>query len=346
VTLESLRREEFARQSWSRQRPFYCRLAPEYLWAEVRRVILEELKEEIQADRERTWAYATYFTYPSDEQIASIHEGGVFWSEIREVVGYRAAEALSLLAGLVRLEADGDDKELLTESFTNLWQQFTHYNYGHGYDTPLTRARLARMLASNNVFRLAGQNAWAERMLAYFCTEIEPWQAKPLAELFPDVLSVLGEACGDVVIAGESIDLGHGEWNLLSLTRALRWEQGRPEDFRPAPPPSVFYQLPYHRVKFTAARRLQTAQGLEDPFAATAAHFFNVLELRSAIVNELGGREFTLAEAARVCGDEVYAAQMALGQLIKVGLAESDGAIPWFHKDQRYRCRPEAALLR
>jgi hypothetical protein len=85
---------------------------------------------------------------------------------------------------------------------------------------------------------------------------------------------------------------------------------------------------------------------LEDPFAATAAHFLNVLCLRSAIVGELGTQEFTLAEAGRVCGEEVYATQMALGQLIKVGLAEHDGALPWFHKDQRYRCRPEAALLR
>ncbi|MFL6284253.1 MAG: hypothetical protein ACJ74Q_14010 [Pyrinomonadaceae bacterium] len=191
MNLRDLRDEDYARANWSRLRPFFCRLSPEFLWSEVRRQIVEELNEEIQANASQTWEYATYFTYPTDEQMESIHEGGLFFSEIREIVGYRSAEALSLLAGLIRLEPDGEVRVLLEESFANLWQKFSEYGYGHGYDTPTTRADLVMMLSSNNVFGLVNDRSWIEGMRGYFMTEKHPWSQKPLRESNGDVLRAL-----------------------------------------------------------------------------------------------------------------------------------------------------------
>src|SRR5438046_2205033 len=135
MNLSSLRNEAFAEANWTRLRPFFCRLSPEFLWSRVRKLIREELNEEVQANASKRWDFATYFTYPSPQQMESIHEGGLFFSEIREIVGYRSAEALSTLAGLIRLEPDGDMRVLFEESFSNLWQKFTEVLYGHGYDT-------------------------------------------------------------------------------------------------------------------------------------------------------------------------------------------------------------------
>ena len=78
MNLESLRDEAYARKNWTNLRPFYCRFSPEFLWTEVRRQIVEELNEEIQANASQDWEYTTYFTYSTDEQMDSIHRGWPF----------------------------------------------------------------------------------------------------------------------------------------------------------------------------------------------------------------------------------------------------------------------------
>jgi hypothetical protein len=81
----------------------------------------------------------------------------------------------------------------------------------------------------------------------------------------------------------------------------------------------------------------------DDPFAATAVHFLNVLCLRTTIIEHVGvGGFFTLAQAADACGGDDYAALMTLGQMIKVGLVDFDTTRPWDHRSQRYICRREA----
>lgn len=353
MKLELLRDEAYAHENWTRLRPFYCRLSPELLWAEVRRQIVEELNEEIQANSSKSWEYATYFTYPTTEQMESIHEDGLFFSEIREIVGYRSAEALSLLAGLIRLEPDGEARVLLEESFANLWQKFAEYGYGHGYDTANTRADLVLMLASNNVFGLVQDRSWIDRMRAYFSTETHPWSGRPLRELRVDVLRALGEPGLTVEGGGENpivsgvFDLEKDEHRLESLREALFWEQSRPEEFESAPPRSIFYLLPYHLVKFTGLEGcLGMVDGAREPFARTALHFLVSLCLRSKIVQDLGIRGvFTFREATEVCEGDRYAAVMTLGQMIKVGLVEFDTAAPWFKEDQQFRCREEAQLI-
>lgn len=351
TNLRALRREDYAHHNWTKLRPFYCRLSPEFLWTEVRRQILEELNEEIQADRSEEWEYATYFTYPNEEQMESIHKEDLFFSEIREIVGYRSAEALSLLAGLIRLEPDGDARTLLEESFANLWQKFGEHRYGHGYDTANTRADLVLMLASNNVFGLVHDRHWIDVTREYFQSERHDWSGKPLREHYPDVLRALDDAKvgtrADVdhpVVSGR-FDLDNDRYDFTSLCDALYWEQGRPEEFESAPPSSIFYRLPYHMVKFCGAQHLFRSldERPDDPFAATVVHFLNVLDLRTAIVEHIGiGRVFTLAEATDACNGDEYAASMTLGQMIKVGLVDFDTAEPWFHSSQQYFCRKEA----
>jgi hypothetical protein len=237
TSLRALRREDYARRNWTKLRPFYCRLSPEYLWTEVRRQILEELNEEIQADDSKTWTYATHFTYPNDDQIESIHQDHLFFSEIREIVGYRSAEALSLLAGFIRLESDDDSKTLLEESFANLWQKFGEHRYGHGYDTAATRADLVLMLASNNVFGLVDDRRWIDATHEYFRYELHEWSQKPLREYYPHVLRALEDAkadtqsdTGNPIVSG-CFDLDDNQYDLMSLCNALYWEQGRLEDF-------------------------------------------------------------------------------------------------------------------
>lgn len=350
MNMKSLRDEEYARKNWTNFRPFYCRLSPEFYWTEVRRQIVEELNEEIQRNASHDWEYATYFTYPTEEQMESIHEDGLFFSEIREIVGYRSAEALALLAGLIRLEPEGDALDLLEESFANLWNSFSQHLYGHGYDTSSTRSALVLMLASNNVFGLVQNDSWINSMRHYFLTQKHEWSGKPLRELADDVLRVLGETSvvnktgeDNPIITGV-FDLDSDENTLEFLSKALTWEQGRPEQFDSAPPPSIFYTLPYHLVRFTSASRLQSiAEEARDPFAKTTVHFLTSLCLRSQIVENMGiGRPFTLAQATEACGGESYAASMTLGQMIKVGLVEFNKFAPWFHESQEFRCKEEA----
>jgi hypothetical protein len=352
MNLKRLRSESYDRENWTKLRPFYCRLSPEILWAEVRKQLVEELNEELQANASKQWEYATYFTYPTGEQMESIHEGSLFFSEIREIVGYRSAEALALLAGLIRLEEDGDVRVLLEESFANLWQKFAEHGYGHGYDTANTREDLVLMLASNNVFDLVQDHRWIDAMRDYFLTDTHPWSGKPLRNLMPGVMRVFGErpqgltATDDPAATGV-FDLASSAHNLQTLADWLFWEQGRPEDFRSAEPRSIFYKLPYHLVRFTGGERLSdTAVHDPNPFVRASAHFLATLSLRSRIAAEFGTqRAFTLAVAAGVCGDDRYAALMTLGQMIKTGLVVFDTGLQWFGDGQQYRCTSQAVAI-
>ena len=350
MSLKKFRDEHYARTNWSKLRPFFCRLSPEFLWDDVRKQIVEELNEEIQANASQTWEYATYFTYPTNEQMESIHEGGLFFSEIREIVGYRSAEALSLLAGLIRLEPDGDVRVLLEESFANLWQKFSEYGYGHGYDTPSTRADLVLMLSSNNVFGLVHDRSWIERMLEYFLSDTHPWSRRPLRDVYPEVLRALRdgeaqiEANQDDPLLSGVFDLNDAEFE--ELKDNLLWAQGPPEEFRSAQPPSVFYRLPYHLVKFVGGEHLEKSDLSDDPFGATVVHFLTVLRLRTTMSNQIGiGSTFDISRATEACGGDAYAASMTLGQMIKIGVVDFDSDIPWFHEDQQFCLRKEARLI-
>ncbi|OAI48270.1 hypothetical protein AYO44_07510 [Planctomycetaceae bacterium SCGC AG-212-F19] len=359
MNLIGLRDDDFVQRNWTRLRPFYSRLSPEMNWQEVRRQIVEELKEEIQANESHTWEYATYFTYPTDEQLTFLHkageQSGLFFSEIREIVAFRSAEALSTLAGLIRLEPEGHDRILLEESFANLWHQFSQHGYGHGYDTANTRATLILTLASNNTFDLIDNRDWVNGMREYFLTDVHPWSQRPLPEAFPEVLQALGETVNDTQgdrdhpCVSRVFDLASGNHNLKDIQKDLHWEQGRPEDFNTAEPRSVFYQIPYHLVKFVGVQNLpgqmETRRGRlpghvearHEPFAKSVLHFLTSLCLRTKLASTRGlGPTFTLTQAAEVCGGDAYAAMTTLGQMIKVGLAKCDPSMSWSVPSQQF----------
>jgi hypothetical protein len=357
IDMAALRDDAYAREHWTTLRPFYCRLTPEYIWQHVRLHILEELNEEAQANATKQWRYATYFTYPSLEQMTALHEAarrtGLFFSEIREIVGYRSAEALAVLAGLCRLESDGNVRAQLEESFSNLWQSFSDVDYGHGYDTTETRSDLVLILASNNVFGLVQDHGWIDRMRHYFRTDKHPWYGHPLIGSHGHVLRALGErdvatpAGNEGVMVEGVYDLGSGVHTLEALRDALLWEQGPPEDFDHSQPPSIFYRLPYHLMKFVGIDWIEAAAtGTHDPFTRAVAHFLASLCLRSRVIDRVGiGRDFSLTHGADACGGDTYAARMTIGQMIKVGLVDFEIGQPWFSDAQSYRCTEQARAL-
>src|SRR5262249_25089268 len=179
---------------------------------------------------------------------------------------------------------------VLEESFANLWQQFSRYRYGHGYDTAETRATLVLTLASNNTFELVNDTGWINSMREYFRTDKHPWSQEPLPGVYPEVLRALGEPVGgpprrpDHPGVSGVFDLAGGEINLAQVRRELYWEQGRPEDFGSAEPHSVCYRLPYHLVKFVGVGGLPgTEEAGGEPFARTALHFLTSLCLRTTL---------------------------------------------------------------
>jgi hypothetical protein len=50
MNLSESRDENYALQNWNNFRPFFCRMAPEYIWNEVRGSIIEGLTRELEAD--------------------------------------------------------------------------------------------------------------------------------------------------------------------------------------------------------------------------------------------------------------------------------------------------------
>jgi hypothetical protein len=134
IKLSEIREEKFALQNWKNIRPFFCRMAPEYIWNEVRGSIIEGLISELEADKSNNFKFPPFFVYPTQGRLKSLHGGGAFFSEILEYTGFRAAEALNLLAGMIRLESKGTTLDLLDDCFQNLWKEFSKYGYGHGIE--------------------------------------------------------------------------------------------------------------------------------------------------------------------------------------------------------------------
>jgi len=327
--------------------------------------------EELQARRSQNYEYPTYFTYPTEEQMTTAHErfreAGLFFSEIRELVGYRAAEALSVLAGLIRLETKGNTLNIFEECFQKLWYEFSRHNYARGYRTHIVRSNLVLMLGSNNVFGLVGNSPWQSQMLDYFETGTHEWTGEPLNQIYKHVIRILGGSdsgpAEDNTITKGVVDLdGIPNEDINSFCHSLEWEQGAPEedlllppimmhhDRRgPSQPPSDFYYLPFHLLRIKCGRFWYLESSiLSDPFNRIAMHLFLSLDLRTRIVSEMGlGKTFTIGQAAKTCGVDNYSAQMAIGQLIKVGLVEFDvfSGEPWYSSNQEFVCRLEARSI-
>jgi|GEM_PF-4878792 len=192
-------------------RPFFCRLSPEYIRNEVRNNIIKVVTKELQAKRDNDYKFLPFFTYPTLERRKSVHQEGVFLSEILELAGYRAAEALSLLAGMIRLESKGTALNLLEECFHDLWKEFSQYSYGHGIETHAIRSDLVLRLGSNNVFELVKDNSFKSSMLGYFEKEKDEWAGKPLYQPYKYIIRILGgsyeESTEDNLIVKGVLDL-------------------------------------------------------------------------------------------------------------------------------------------
>src|ERR1043166_2522488 len=368
MQLSSLLDEEYARANWKNLRPFFCRLSPEVLWAQVRDHLLEELEEELQARKAKDFAYKTYFTYPSSEQMSLAHQRirGLMMSEIREVMGYRAAEALTTLAGAIRLEPAGQPLEMMQECFTNLWNEFSSFSYSRGYRTNIVRSNLVLMLASNNIFPLTPDSTWHDSMRHYFESANEEWNGTPLVDLYPHVIKILGghpTSTQGNPITEVRWDLSKlSSFDMRDLCRSLYWEQGEPEEdiYMPgvmissdrrgsSQPPSDAYLLPLHCIEVNCGDlgRLDL-NVLKDPFERLAMHWVLSLDLRRKIVTGMGTRRpFTAEQVAKTIGEELYSVRVTLGQMIKVGLVDFDKfrGESWDAQDQEYQCKPEAEIV-
>jgi len=362
MKLIEIREEKYSLENWKNVRPFFCRLSPEYIWNEVRESILEEVTKELEAEKSNDFTFFPFFVYPPLEQLESLHGGGTFFSEIRELVAFRAVEALSILAGMIRLESRGPALDLFEECFQNLWQEFSRYSYGHGIDTTDTRSDLVLILGNNNVFELVKDNSWQYSILEYFETEKEFWSGKPLNQICKSIIKILGgsyeESTEDDLIVKGVLDLNIIPVEKISdlcnslYWKHLYWEERGLTNINP-PPPAIyehpsFYYLPFHllRVECDSFWKLDPSI-LDSPFNRMAMHLFLSLNLRTRIISEMGcDNFFTMEHAAEACNIDNYSVQMALGQMIKVGLVEFDknSGEPWYSTNQQFRCKTDTLL--
>lgn len=362
MKLIEIREEKYSLENWKNVRPFFCRLSPEYIWNEVRESILEEVTKELEAEKSNDFTFFPFFVYPPLEQIESLHGGGTFFSEIYELVAYRSVEALSVLAGLIRLESKGPSLNLLEECFQNLWQEFSRYGYGHGIDTSHTRSDLVLRLGSNNIFELVNDNSWQYSMLEYFETEKNEWSGKPLNQMYKSTIKILGGNCeksneDDLIIKGV-INLNTIPTEDINIfCHSLYWEHLYWEERNLTsidPPHSAidklpsFYYLPFHllRVECDNFWKLDPSI-LDSPFNRMAMHLFLSLNLRTRIISKMGcDNPFTIEQAAEACNIDNYSVQMALGQMIKVGLVEFDknSGEPWYSTNQQFRCKTDTLI--
>lgn len=349
MKLIEIREEKYSLENWKTVRPFFCHLSPEYIWNEVRESILEEVNKELEAEKSNDFTFFPFFVYPPFEQLKSLHGGGAFFSEIREIVGYRAVEALSVLAGIIRLESKGTALNLLEECFQNLWQEFSQYSYGHGIEVFSTSLDLVFRLGSNNVFELVKDKTWQYSMQEYFESEIN-WP----------ILKILGgeyeKSMDDLIIKG-ILDLNTipaeeiNEFCHSLYWEHLYWEGGRLDEYYP-PRSAIyrrsFYDLPFHllRVECDNFWKLDSSI-LDSPFNKMAMHLFLSLNLRTRIISEMGcDNSFTIEQVAEACNIDNYSIQMALGQMIKVGLVEFDknSGEPWYSTNQQFRCKTDTLI--
>lgn len=367
MDLKKLRAEKFIISNWKKSRPFFCHLSPEIIWNTVRNNIIEEINEEIEERKSKNFEYPTFFTYPSNEQMESVHFGGTFFSEIREVVGYRAAEALSILAGLIRLETKGPALNLFESSFKKLWNYFSKYQYSRGYRTHIVRSNLVLHLSSNNVFDLIPDKRWPSEMLNYFLTGHDEWSGEPHTKNYRHVIKLLGgeitaKDSDNLIVKGVfNLDELSGE-DLIKCLKSLWWEQGIPEKdaFMPpimfhdqrrgsSQPSSDFYYLPIHLIKIQCRNIINIKnEFLADPIIKTALHLIHTLCLREIVVSVMGYNEsFTIQQATAACKLNEYTIKMILGQLIKSGLAEFDkfSGTPWNSNFQVYKINEKSKSI-
>lgn len=355
MKLIEIREEKYSLENWKNVRPFFCHLSPEYIWNEVREDILKEVNKELEAEKSSDFTSFPFFIYPPLEQLESLHGEGVFFSEIRELVGYRAVEALSVLAGIIRLESKGTALNLLEECFQNLWQEFSQYSYGHGIEVFSTSSDLVFRLGSNNVFELVKDKTWQYSMLEYFETEIN-WP----------IIKILGgeyeKSMDDLIIKG-ILDLNAIPTEEINeFCYSLNWEhlywEGR--NLTNINPPysainklessyKSFYHLPFHLIRVECDNFWKLDPSiLNSPFNRMAMHLFLSLNLRTRIISEMGcDNSFTIEQAAEACNIDNYSVQMALGQMIKVGLVEFDknSGEPWYSTNQQFRCKIETLII-
>src|SRR5262249_15882475 len=105
---------------WKRFKPFYSLLAPELAWNAWREHVLRELDPRSQDLPLESRAFHSLFRFATAAEIDAIHDpgdDGCFYSEILEVAGFRAAQGLSPLAALIRLESEATARLNFQEAF-------------------------------------------------------------------------------------------------------------------------------------------------------------------------------------------------------------------------------------
>jgi len=369
MNLEELRDEAYASSAWKRVTPFFARLSPAFLYDHVRSWVVGQAEREITTTDASQDQVITYFSYPSESNLEEIHEAfhqeGLFMSELLELVGYHAAEALATLAAFIRFESDSASLRLLRECFEKLWNTFSASHYSRGYRTSQVRANLVMTLGANNVFGIVGDHSWTAFMAKYFEEEYHPWTGEPLSDSYRHILKILGrsvssDADNDVILRGVFPLDTIPDDKIPGLCNGLYWEKGGLEDDLPMPPimlstqrrgraqpTSDIYYMPLHLVRVTCKRFWSLpVSTLATPFQKAAMHFFLSLDLRSKIVSATGtAKSFTLQQAAGMCGGSLNAARMALGHLLQCGLAEFDKSRqePWYGANQEFVCTEQAS---
>lgn len=361
------------RLEWKQCRPFFTRFAPELLYEQVRASILEELREETNKKSREEYVFDTYFTYPTDEQMATAHQefsdSGLFFSEIRELVGYRAAEAISTLATLLSFEPMGVTYSFIKECLDKLWADFSSHSYSRGYRTRIVRSNLILTLATSNALRYFPGSPWLQNMKEYFTHENNEWTGEPLNQEYDYILRILQNTPSNSLSKNPIM---RGYLSLSEITEpsevdsflnTLHWEQGEPEEDLylppmmthgerrgPSQPPSDFFLIPFHLVSFDTSGMLDHWHWGEENYSLSdlTAKTLISLELRTALAKQFSkSREFTVDKASDRLNLSFWETQLILGQMIRVGLIEFDrlSGLPWNHEEQTYLCTEGVEFL-
>ena len=265
--LENFYDLEFALDHWEQHRPFFTMLSPEYAYDAIRPHILQEVEDTLITIDGSDFSRITYYTYPDERAMEKMHENsfGAFFSEIREEAGFKAAISLSELAVFLRLEHDQAESDKIWQVFSYLWQAFSRFKYGHGYDTPSTRNTLTLLLGSNNILELVEDKQWFENTRRYFETNTHPWGGKPLVQGYPAALRILGgeihpEAKMDSPLVNGILDLSKDSEFLERNMSKILWERSASGKSIfgfvgiGSTPSSYYYHLPYHMTIVKSAR--------------------------------------------------------------------------------------------
>lgn len=361
-----------ARSDWQRCRPFFTRFAPELLYEQIRASILEEVREEVGKNEKKDYEFDTYFTYPTDEQMSAAHEkfrnDNLFFSEIRELVGYRAAEAISTLTALLSLEPKGATYSFIDDCLKKLWEDFSSHGYSRGYRTHIVRSNLILTLSSNNSLRYFSDSEWLKNMEKYFTEATDEWSGSPLKQQYNYILRVLRKTPAKTnhkhPIMRGCISLSDtiSPSKLDEFIGSLYWDQGEPEDDLylppmmmhgqrrgPSQPPSDLYLIPFHIVRVETSGIFDHWKwGVNSHFADLAIKTLMLMESRTVLARQLlQDMEFTLEQATEKLKTNPHETKLILGQMIRVGLVEFDriSGLPWNHEHQVYVCTTDAEFI-